>query len=95
MPLTVKVNMLGLKLFDARQNSIELSVEGHPTLAQVIDLIDQQAPGFKQAILDPSGGLLKPVAILINGDNARYKGGVEALLNPDDVINIIPAIAGG
>lgn len=95
MPLTVKVDLLGLKFFDVRQSSMEFSIEGQPTLGHIIDLVDQQTPGFKQAVLDPSGGLSKPVAILINGDNARHKGGIEAVLDPDDVISIIPAIAGG
>ena len=95
MRLTVTVNLLGMRLFQVRRETMELAIEGQPTLAQVIALIDEQNPGFRHAVLDVSGGLSKRISVLINGDNAHYRGGVEALLNPEDVINVIPAVAGG
>ena len=95
MRVTVTVNLLGMRLFQVQQDSMEFAIEGQPKLAQVLALIDEINPGFSQAVLDQSGGLSKKIAILINGDNAQFRGGVEAMLNPDDVINVIPALAGG
>ena len=74
---------------------MELVVERQPTLAEVIALIDARNPGARAAIQDASGALSSRFAVLINGDNAHYRGGVGTLLNPGDVINVIPAVAGG
>lgn len=95
MRLRVTVNLLGMRLFPVHRDAMEFSVEGEPTLAQVIELIDQENPGFRQAVLDQKGELTKRIAVLINGDNAKFRGGVGAVLNDNDVINVIPALAGG
>lgn len=95
MQLTVTVNLLGMRLFQVRRDALDLTVDGEATLARVIDLIDEHNPGFRQAVLDQAGGLSKQIAVLINGDNAQYRGGVAAVLNDRDVINVIPALAGG
>lgn len=95
MQLTVTVNLLGMRLFQVRRDAMELTIDGQPTLAQVIDLVDDQNPGFRQAVLDQAGGLSKQIAILINGDNAQFRGGPNASLTDNDVINVIPALAGG
>lgn len=95
MRLTVTVNLLGMRLFEVKKDRLELSVEGEPSLSQIFDLVEAENPGFRQAILDGAGGLSKRIAVLINGDNAQYRGGLEVKMQADDVINIIPAVAGG
>lgn len=95
MRLTVTVNLLGARFFQVRRDALELTVDSGATLAQVIDLIDEHNPGFRQVVLDQAGRLSKQIAVLVNGDNAQYRGGVGVVLNDRDVINVIPALAGG
>ena len=95
MRLTVTVNLLGMRLFDVKKDTLDLSLDGQPTLSQVFDLVEAENPGFKPAILDGAGGLSKRIAVLINGDNVQYRGGLDVTLQANDVINIIPAVAGG
>ena len=95
MRLTVTVNLLGMRLFEVKKDKLELSVDGQPSLGSIFDLVEAENPGFKAAVVDGAGGLSKRIAVLINGDNAQYRGGLEVLLQADDVINIIPAVAGG
>lgn len=95
MRLTVTVNLLGMRLFEVKKDTLDLSVDDQPTLSQIFDLVEVENPGFKQAILDGAGGLSKRIAVLINGDNVQYRGGLDVTLQANDVINIIPAVAGG
>lgn len=95
MNITITLNLLGMRLFEIRQDSMRLNVDGDATLETVVSLADAINPGLRGAIVDGAGRLSKRVAVLINGDNAEFRGGLRARLQPDDVINVIPALAGG
>ena len=50
---------------------------------------------FKRRVLESDGSPRSLVNIYVNGKNAKFSGGMEIKLNPDDEIYILPAVAGG
>jgi len=95
MNITVTLNLLGIPLLDVKQSRMTLTVEEKMTMADLIDLIDQRNPGFKQVISDEDGNISKQFVFFINGRNISYMKGMNSELSQDDVVNVIPAIAGG
>jgi len=95
MTITVTLNLLGVRPFQLEEEVMVFDAGALPTLDQAIDLVDGRNPGFRAAMVDGSGRLSRSFAFLINGINADYSGGPAAPLNTGDVINVIPAIAGG
>lgn len=72
-----------------------VTVEG-PTLRAAIQELDAQHPGFAGQLLDgQSGDLRSFVNLYLNDEDARYLGGLETPVGPNDVISILPAVAGG
>jgi len=66
-----------------------------PTLGDLLrDLSARYGPAFQRWVLE-GGELGKVSLILINGQDARHRGGINAPLTPDDTVAIFPAIAGG
>lgn len=95
MTITVTLNLLGVRPFPLLEEVMAFDANPPPTLDQVIDLVENRNPGFRAAMIDDTGGLSPRFAILINGVNAAFSGGTAASLQTGDVINVIPAIAGG
>jgi len=57
-------------------------------------LAEGYGPEFRRWVLD-GDDLGASVMIIINGEDARHRGGVETRLAPTDVISILPIMAGG
>lgn len=95
MTITVTLNLLGVRPFQLLEETMTFDAATLPTLSHVIDRVDRRNPGFRAAMLDDGGRLSRQFAFLINGMNADYSGGITAPLAAADVINVIPAIAGG
>jgi molybdopterin synthase sulfur carrier subunit len=69
--------------------------EPTPTLGELLCLLSERyGPGFRGWVLDGEG-LGGSVMVVINGEDARHRGGVEIRLAPTDVISILPIMAGG
>jgi len=95
MTVTVTLNLLGLRPFQVLEETMSFDAAALPTLGHAIDRIDGRNPGFRVAVVDDMGRLSRQFAFLINGMNADFSGGAAAPLAAGDVINVIPAIAGG
>ncbi len=66
------------------------------TLKDAIDaLVMMLGNDFARRVLDANGKPKALINIYINGKNARFLGGLDAKLNDDDKIAILPAVAGG
>lgn len=65
------------------------------TVDQVFTDIDQRYPGFKAQVYGPDGKPHRFVNIYLNDEDIRYTGGVETALKAGDVLDILPALAGG
>ncbi len=64
------------------------------TLAQVIDDVERRHPGLKDRLVE-SDGLRRFVNVYVNDEDVRFSGGLSAPVSDDDVVVVLPAVAGG
>ncbi len=72
----------------------EVSAEGK-TIKEVIDNMEGNFPGIKERLYSEEGELRKFINIYINEEDIRFLQSDDTEVNDNDVISIIPAIAGG
>jgi molybdopterin converting factor small subunit len=65
------------------------------TLRELIVNVDRRHPGFAGHLLETSGAQRHFVNIYLNDEDVRYLNGLETPVAEDDVISILPAVAGG
>jgi len=69
--------------------------EPTPTLDELLCLLSNRyGPEFRRWVLDGEdlGG---SVMVVVNGDDARHQAGLSTPLHPEDVVSILPMMAGG
>jgi molybdopterin synthase sulfur carrier subunit len=64
-------------------------------VAEVIEAIEARYPGFKKHIYGEDGKPHRFVNIYLNDEDIRYMGGVSLAVKQGDVLDILPALAGG
>ncbi|MGH9165034.1 MAG: ubiquitin-like small modifier protein 1 [Acidimicrobiales bacterium] len=65
------------------------------TLAEVfVDLV-RQFPGLAGQVVTEDGTLHRFVNVYVNDDDARYLQQLDTKVSDDDVVSILPAVAGG
>jgi len=71
----------------------ELEMDGS-TVIEILKNLCKQFPGFEELIFD--GEKIKPyVNVFLNGRNVNESGGINTMLNEDDVIALFPPVSGG
>jgi MoaD family protein len=65
------------------------------TVAEILDDIESRYPGFKAQMYTPDGKLHRFVNVYLNDEDIRYTGGVDTTIKHGDVLDILPALAGG
>ena len=65
------------------------------TVAEVLDDIESRHPGFRAQMYGPDGKLHRFVNVYLNDEDIRYTGGVATEVKQGDVLDILPALAGG
>lgn len=93
MSIEVTLNLLGA--IPVKRSDLVVDSAQVATLAVLIDRIDSQNPGFKDAVIDRNGDISPRFVFFINGRNSAYLAGTRTPLVSGDVVNVIPAIAGG
>jgi len=68
--------------------------EGATVGALLADL-DAKYPGFKEQISGDDGELHRFVNVYVNDEDIRYLNALDTPLSADDVVSILPALAGG
>jgi sulfur-carrier protein len=71
-----------------------VTVEGS-TVGELFDGLVAKYPGLKGQLVTDSGDLHKFVNVYRNDDDIRYTGRLDTPLEDNDVVSIIPAVAGG
>lgn len=90
---TVSVRVTAvLQKLTGGQKTIEASGR---TVAEVFDDIEARYPGFKAQVYGPDGKPHRFVNIYLNDEDIRYTGGIDTALKAGDVLDILPALAGG
>ena len=65
------------------------------TVTEVFDDIEARHPGFKAQMYAEDGKLQRFVNVYLNDEDIRYTGGPGTALKQGDVLDILPALAGG
>ncbi len=65
------------------------------TVAELLADINSRHPGFKGQMFGEDGKLHRFVNVYLNDEDIRYTGGIDTAVKPGDVIDILPALAGG
>lgn len=72
----------------------EVSVSA-ANVGELIEKMEAQFPGIKNRLCDESGNLRRFINLYVNNEDIRFLSGKETALKDEDVVSIIPAIAGG
>ena len=65
------------------------------TLRELFRNLDRQFPGIQQQIADDSGEMHRFVNVYVNDEDVRFLGKLDTSLSDGDVVQILPALAGG
>jgi len=65
------------------------------TVGDVFADLASRYPGLSDQLVDESGNLHKFVNVYRNDDDIRYLDQLDTKLTDDDVVSILPAVAGG
>ena len=91
MAVRVRIPIVLRKL---TQGAAEVGVSG-ADISAVIDDLEAKYPGFKERICDDTGKIRRFVNIFVNDEDIRYYDKEATAVKDEDIISIIPAIAGG
>jgi molybdopterin synthase sulfur carrier subunit len=81
-----------LRKLTAEKDEVNISAEN---ISALIEELENQYPGIKARLCDESGEVRRFINLYVNNEDIRFLSGKETALNADDVVSIIPAIAGG
>ena len=81
-----------LRKLTADQDEVNVSASN---VSVLIDELENQYPGLKDRLCDESGEVRRFINLYVNNEDIRFLNGKETALNDEDVVSIIPAIAGG
>lgn len=66
-----------------------------PTVAGVIEYLDQQYPGFRTRLFDQQNQLKQFINIYLDGEDIRFLDGLNTAVPEQAEVLIVPAVAGG
>jgi molybdopterin synthase sulfur carrier subunit len=65
------------------------------SIRELLDDLEARFPGFKERLCDDGGDLRRFVNVYVGEEDIRFLNGMETELSGEDVVSIIPAVAGG
>jgi molybdopterin converting factor small subunit len=65
------------------------------TVGEVFDDLVRQHPELRSQVLTNEGDLHRHLNVFLNDDDIRYLGKLDAKVQPDDTVTLMPAVAGG
>ena len=71
-----------------------VNVEGS-TIGEVLQTLQQTYPAMSGQVLTHEGSLHRFVNVYVNDDDVRYLDKLNTRVASDDVVSILPAVAGG
>jgi len=81
-------------LRSATDGAAELNLDALNVEA-VLSELETRYPAIRGRLRDESGALRRFVNLYVNGEDVRFKHGLETSLQAGDELSIIPAVAGG
>jgi len=81
-----------LRKLTADQDEVNVSASN---ISVLIEELENQYPGLKARLCDESGEVRRFINLYVNNEDIRFLDGKETALKDEDIVSIIPAIAGG
>ncbi len=72
----------------------ELQIAGE-TVSEVLEGLNAQYPGFRERLYGDDGKLRRFVNIYVGDEDVRFTDGVDTKVGDDELLSIVPAVAGG
>jgi molybdopterin synthase sulfur carrier subunit len=91
--MTIRIKV-PTQLRSLTEGAPETEVEGS-TVAEVISALEARHPGFRERLLDESGGLRRFVNVYVDEEDVRFQQGLDTSVPEGSQVAIIPAVAGG
>jgi MoaD family protein len=91
VPVEVRLPTM-LRQYAGGQSSVRANGS---TIGEVLDDLAVQFPQLKGHVITDEGSLHKFVNIYVNDDDVRYLEKLDTKVADDDVVSILPAVAGG
>ena len=77
-------------------NRGEIRLDGAPgSLSDALSLLWAECPAVRDRVITERGELRPHINIFVDGENARYAGGLSAPVRDGTEIVLMPAISGG
>lgn len=68
---------------------------GGATVRAVLEALGDAHPGVRERLLDDRGRLHRFVNVFVGDDDVRELRGLDTPVGADDVVTVVPAVAGG
>jgi molybdopterin converting factor small subunit len=91
--MTVKVR-IPTQLRSLTSGLGQIDAEGE-TVGQVLNDVNRLFPGFNERVFDEEGKLRRFVNVFLADEDVRFLDGLETPVKSDQVISVVPAVAGG
>jgi molybdopterin converting factor small subunit len=94
--LQIHVTLYGGARVVTGQSGVDLSFDAsHVTLAQVMEKLIATYPRARPYLLNESGALNASIRVLVNGERLAADAALVTVLDPEDRITLLVAVAGG
>ncbi|MCA9959214.1 MAG: ubiquitin-like small modifier protein 1 [Chloroflexota bacterium] len=92
----MKINFFATLRQIVGQKTVEFHLTNGTTVREMVEIVVTQYPPMRPELLDEDGNLWRHVHVFVNGRDAPYlPEGMQTVVQPNDVINIFPAVGGG
>ena len=81
-----------LRKLTAEKDEVSVSASN---IGDLIEVMESQYPGIKDRLCDESGDVRRFINLYVNNEDIRFLNGKDTELKEEDIVSIIPAIAGG
>ena len=81
-----------LRRLTGEKDEVEVSASN---ISDLIEKLESQFPGIKQRLCDEDGNVRRFINLYVNNEDIRFLEGTDTALSENDIVSIIPAIAGG
>ena len=92
----MKINFYATLRQIVGQKTVRLDLERSCTVQELLNTVLERYPPMRSELVDEQGELYPHVHIFVNGRDAPYLDkAMQTALQPDDKVDIFPAVGGG
>lgn len=92
--MTIRVK-IPTQLRELAGGKSEVEVEAAGDLRQILKEVGGAHPGLLERVLDDQGEIRRFVNVYVGDEDVRFIDGLDTKVSADDVVSILPAVAGG